>query len=137
LETENERAIYEREKAILILAQQGKSSGEIANDLCKEENTKRNQIKPLFSKLNVHSMQEAIEFACHHRMIYTKQDIELQPIEMPCKRSRVLLTKDMLQRIQQYLDDGKSTQQAARLEGISEHAIRYWKNKKMKLVKRP
>nr|WP_321522015.1 LuxR C-terminal-related transcriptional regulator [uncultured Macellibacteroides sp.] len=64
--------LTEREKAILMLAQQGKSSKEIANDLCKGENTIRNQIKPLFSKLNVHSMQEAIEFACYHRLISLK-----------------------------------------------------------------
>ena len=64
--------LTEREVAILMLAQQGKSSKEIANDLCKGENTIRNQIKPLYSKLNVHSMQEAIEFACNHSLISLK-----------------------------------------------------------------
>jgi len=64
--------LTEREKAILMLAQQGKSSREIANDLCKGQNTIRNQIKPLFSKLKVHSMQEAIEVARYHCMIYPK-----------------------------------------------------------------
>lgn len=68
--------LTERERAILMLAQQGKSSGEIANDLCKGHNTIRNQIKPLFSKLNVHSMWEAVEFAYDHRMIYLKQEIK-------------------------------------------------------------
>jgi len=58
--------LTEREKAILMLAQQGKSSKEIANYLYKAHNTVRNQIKYLFTKLNVHSMQEAIEFARHH-----------------------------------------------------------------------
>jgi DNA-binding CsgD family transcriptional regulator len=62
--------LTERERAILMLAQQGKSSGEIANHLCKGQNTIRNQIKPLFSKLKVHSMLGAIEFACYHRMPY-------------------------------------------------------------------
>lgn len=121
--------LTERERAILMLAQQGKSSAEIADNLCKGQNTIRNQIKALFSKFEVHSMQEAIEFACYHCMISPKQDIEPQPIEASCKRSRVLLTEDMLQRIQQYLDDGKSVRQAAKLEGIAESAIRYWKNK--------
>lgn len=57
--------LTERERAILMLAEQGKSSGEIAGDLCKGKNTIRNQIKALFSKLKVHSMQEAIEIACY------------------------------------------------------------------------
>ncbi|MDR2919140.1 MAG: LuxR C-terminal-related transcriptional regulator [Tannerella sp.] len=66
--------LTEREKAILILAGQGKNSGEISSDLCKGHNTIRNQIKSLFSKLDVHSMQEAIEFARYHRLIYPKQN---------------------------------------------------------------
>lgn len=57
--------LTERERVILILSKQGKSSKEIANDLCRSENTIRNQIKSLFLKLNVHSMQEAIEYACN------------------------------------------------------------------------
>ncbi|MDR0573201.1 MAG: LuxR C-terminal-related transcriptional regulator [Tannerella sp.] len=65
-------ALTEREKAILMLAGQGKSSVEIADVLCKGQNTIRNQIKLLFAKLEVHSMQEAIECACNHRMIYPK-----------------------------------------------------------------
>lgn len=58
-------SLTERERVILLLAQQGKSSREIANDLCRGENTIRNQIKSLFLKLKVHSMQEAIEYACN------------------------------------------------------------------------
>jgi DNA-binding CsgD family transcriptional regulator len=118
--------LTERERAILMLAGQGKKSKEIASDLFKGQCTIRNQIKPLFSKLNVHSMREAIEFACRHRMIYPMQNMEPQSIEAPCKRSRILITEDMSRRIQQYLDDGISIRQAARLEGISEPAIRYW-----------
>lgn len=38
-------ALTERERAILMLAGQGKSAKEIANDLCKGQNTIRNQIK--------------------------------------------------------------------------------------------
>lgn len=59
--------LTEREKAILMLAKQGKNTVEIANDLCKGQYTIRNQIKPLFNKLKVHSIQEAIEFCdCYH-----------------------------------------------------------------------
>lgn len=62
--------LTERERTILMLAGQGKSSSEIANDLCKGQYTIRNQIKPILSKLKAHSMQEAIESACCFRMIY-------------------------------------------------------------------
>ncbi|WP_160034749.1 helix-turn-helix transcriptional regulator [Parabacteroides chinchillae] len=44
---------------------QGKNTVEIASDLCKGQYTVRNQIKSLFSKLKVHSMQEAIKFVCY------------------------------------------------------------------------
>lgn len=54
--------LTEREKIILTLSKQGKNSKEIATDLCRSENTIRNQIKSLFLKLNVHSMQEAVEY---------------------------------------------------------------------------
>lgn len=61
------KMITERENAILTLAQQGKTSKEIADILCKGQYTIRNQIKSLFLKLEVHSMKEAIEQAlCHH-----------------------------------------------------------------------
>ncbi len=117
--------LTEREKAILMLAQQGKSSREIGNNLCKGCNTIRNQIKVLFSKLNVHTMQEAIEFATRNHMINPKQNLQLPPIEVYSKRTRVLLTDDMKKHIQQHLDDGKSIRQAAKQESISESAIRY------------
>lgn len=67
-------SLSKREKAILMLAEQGKSSTEIADELCKGINTIRNQTKHLFSKLNVHSMQEAIEFARNHRLLYISKE---------------------------------------------------------------
>ena len=41
--------LTEREKAILMLAQQCKNTVEIANELCKGQHTIRNQIKALFN----------------------------------------------------------------------------------------
>ena len=64
--------LTEREKAILMLAQQGKSVVEIANDLCKGEYTIRNQIKALYTKLKVHSIQEAIEIVCYRRLLHSE-----------------------------------------------------------------
>lgn len=66
------KSLTERERMILMLAQQGKSTREIADVLCKAHDTIRNQIKLLFVKLNLHTMQEAIDFVGTHRMIYTK-----------------------------------------------------------------
>ena len=63
--------LTEREQAILMLAQQGKNSKEIADYLYRGHNTIRNQIKPLFSKLNVHSIKEAIELTNNHHILYT------------------------------------------------------------------
>lgn len=60
------QVLTERETAILMLADQGKNSREIAEALCKGQNTIQNQIKALFIKLEVHSMWEAIEVADHY-----------------------------------------------------------------------
>jgi DNA-binding CsgD family transcriptional regulator len=65
-EQKTKEALTERERTILMLAGQGESSKEIASYLGKGENTIRNQIKLIFSKLKVHSMREAIEFARHN-----------------------------------------------------------------------
>lgn len=72
---QNAKALLtERERTILMLARQGKSSVEIANYLCKGQNTIRNQIKPILSKLRVHSIIEACELACYQCMVYLKSD---------------------------------------------------------------
>ena len=121
--------LTERESAILMLFGQGKNVKEIANDLHRGFHTIRNQIAVLFQKLKVNSIQEAIDFTRNHRMMFvskeTKQEHGNLSLETPRKKIRVLLTTDMLQRIQRHLDDGNSIRQAAKLEGIAESAIRY------------
>lgn len=64
--------LTEREKAILMLAKQGKNTVEIANDLYKGQNTIRNQIKSLFNKLKAHSIQETIEFCDYYHLLNIK-----------------------------------------------------------------
>ncbi len=61
--------LTEREKVILMLAQQGKNTIEMSDILCKGHCTIRNQIKALFSKLEIHTMQGAIEVARNFHMI--------------------------------------------------------------------
>lgn len=61
--------LTEREKFILELAKKGLNVTEIADVLCRSKYTIQNQIKSLFSKLEVHSIQEALEqfhFLCSH-----------------------------------------------------------------------
>ena len=125
--------LTERERAILILAQQGKDAKEIADCLCKGLYTIRNQVKPIFSKLDVNSMVEAVDIASAYRMIYiTKQvmtEPEQPPVEAPRKRTRVSITEDIFQRIQKHLDEGLSMRKAADKTGVLENAMRYWKKK--------
>ena len=120
----------ERERAILMLAQQGRNVKEIADLLFKSHYTIRNQLKPLLSKLNVHSLMEAIDIVSNNHMIYnpkqTNMELAPPPVTVSCRRHRKLLTEDMFQRIQKHLDDGLSIRYAALRIGISESAIRYW-----------
>lgn len=64
------RPLTQSEREILILAQQDKNTQEMADSLYKSKNTIRNQIKSLFTELNVHSMPEILEYANNHRLIY-------------------------------------------------------------------
>ena len=116
-----------------MLAQQGENAMEIADDLCRGYNTVRNQLKAIFLKLDVHSIAEAIEMASNNHILYVpKQHLSASkqpPDEAPRKRTRVLITDEMIQLIQQHLDDGLSMRKAAEKAGISECAIRYWKGK--------
>jgi DNA-binding NarL/FixJ family response regulator len=119
--------LTECEKAVLILAGQGYTINEIAGNLCKGYYTVCNQIKLIYSKLKVNTMQEAIDLSNHYHMIYAEvQDVKLQSAETADKKNRSSLADESFQRIQQYLDDGKSIRQTARQEGIAEGTVRYW-----------
>jgi len=127
----------ERERAILMLAQQNNGSKEIANILCKGNYTIKNQIKQIFSKLDVHSIQEAIERASFQHLIFPILDLQPQLVKEHCKTTRVYLRAEMLTRIQHHLDDGKSIRYAAKLEGVTEGAVRYSIKKfKLRIVKK-
>jgi DNA-binding CsgD family transcriptional regulator len=63
--------LTDREKDILKLSKQGKSSKEIAEILFISEKTTRNIETGLYQKLGVHSMIEAVIFATNHRIIFT------------------------------------------------------------------
>jgi DNA-binding CsgD family transcriptional regulator len=132
-EERKKKSLSEYEGAILMLAGQGKSSQEISGYLCKDEETIRNCKKMLFAKLNVLSQGAATEVAFHEGIIHPKRERtvpkQVSVVEAPYKKRRMLITKDMLQRIQQHLDDGMSIRQAAKQIGVSESAIRYLINK--------
>ncbi|GHT16745.1 hypothetical protein FACS189426_24430 [Bacteroidia bacterium] len=60
-----------REKDILKLAKQGKSSKEIAGILCVSPKTIRNTEAVLYQKLGFNTKEEAIIYTTNHRMIFT------------------------------------------------------------------
>lgn len=62
--------LNERERILLNLSRQGLNSNEISETLCRSKHTIQNQIKALFVKLNVHSIQEAIERANHCNLLH-------------------------------------------------------------------
>ena len=121
-------ALTERERAMLMLARQGKCSKEIADMLCVAEKTVSNLKENLYGKLGVHSMEQAVIFATNHQMIFDAPEKKGQPQQATApiaKRSRRLLTPDALQRIRQSLSNGQSIRAAAKREGVSEGSIRY------------
>ena len=119
--------LTERERAILMLARQGKSIKEIADVLCTSFHTINNQIAELFFRLDVHSMQEAIDFALAHNIMYDppkdSPELESLPTEAPRKRTRILISDDMMHRIRAYLSDGLSIRETAAKIGVSASAM--------------
>lgn len=122
------QVLSERETAILMLADQGKSSGEIAEALYKGQHTIQNQTKALFAKLEVHSIKEAIEVAKHYCRLQVTDPLESSKIKTN-KRKRVSFTNEQIQHIQELLNKGKSIRQIANTVGAVESTIRYWISK--------
>jgi DNA-binding CsgD family transcriptional regulator len=125
--TVTKEPLSEYEKAILILAGQGTSGHDIANELCVSYNGFRHHLSRLYAKLGVSNIREAILFATTRRMLFVsntdKGDSDRPANE---KASRRRLTAENLQRIQQELDIKLSIRKAAKKENVSEGAIRYW-----------
>lgn len=83
--------LNERERVISVLAQQGLNTNGIAETLCRSKHTIQNQIKSLFVKLDVHSMQEAVERASHCNLLYPykeKKSIFLMKKCIPPQKNR-------------------------------------------------
>lgn len=62
-------ALSEHEKAVIRLANQGLSVGEIANKINRSEDSVKGYRKNLFQKLGVGNISEAIAVATHRRLI--------------------------------------------------------------------
>jgi DNA-binding CsgD family transcriptional regulator len=124
------KQLTDRQINILILAKQGKTSKEIAEELSLSPNTVRNMETILYRKLGVHSISEAVTFTTNHQMLflpetYQREREEIQYKEIPTKKNRRPLTKEIFLHIQQGLDNRQSVNSIAKYEGISESAIRY------------
>ena len=114
-----------REKNVLKLAKQGKTSNEIARELFLSPNTIRNVKTTIFQKLNVKNMIQAVTYAANQHLIYN-YDSGQTPVEpLQDKRTRHLITPDMILRIQERLNIGCSVNSIAKQENISESSIRY------------
>lgn len=58
-----------RETTILEMAKAGIKTKDIADHLCISKNTMRNALAAIYQKLDIHSINEAINFAFDHRLI--------------------------------------------------------------------
>ncbi|MDR0835308.1 MAG: LuxR C-terminal-related transcriptional regulator [Tannerella sp.] len=122
-------SLTDRQRDILIFAKQGKSNKDIADILCVSEKTIRNIEMMLYQKLGVNSMLEAVIFATNHQLIFPKRIYRMETKNknemISSRKTRHLLTEDILLRIQQGLNNRQSVNSIAKKEGISEGAIRY------------
>jgi DNA-binding CsgD family transcriptional regulator len=117
-----------REKDVLQLAKQGKLHKEIADTLEISPNSVRNTLASLYLKFSLNGMMQAVVYATNHRLMFTaKKCATFQELGLPpvCKRTRTLISEEMLQRIKKRKEVGESINSIAKHEGISEGAIRY------------
>lgn len=123
--------LNEREQVLLILSQQGLSSNQIADTLCRSKHTIQNQIKSLFIKLDVHSMQDAVETANHCNLLqpYKEKKINFPDRAMYIPEKKI--GKKLICEIQILLDKGKSIRSIASIIGIAESTIRSWITKEL------
>jgi DNA-binding CsgD family transcriptional regulator len=117
-----------RERDVLQLAKQGKSVKEIAHALNISPNSVKNVLAALYLKFSLNGMMQAVIFATNHRLMFTaKKCATYKELGLPPahKRTRTLISDEMLLRIKKRRDNGESINSIARHESITEGAIRY------------
>ena len=122
------KPLSDREKDVLQLAKQGLLLKEIADQLSISSHSVRNVLASLYLKFSLNGMMQAVIFASNHRLMFTaKKCSSFQEMGMPpaYKRTRTLISEEMLQRIQNRRDAGESINSIAKHERITEGAIRY------------
>jgi DNA-binding CsgD family transcriptional regulator len=122
------RLLNDRQKAILILAKQGKSRREVACILCVSVGVIDMEKTFIFEKLGVSTTEQAIIYATNHRLIFSHNPFGTGSIgkeDLPEKQDiNHSLTANILERIQEGLKNGQSVNALAKKEGFSETALR-------------
>ena len=129
--TQTMSLLNERERILLNLSRQGLNSNEISETLCRSKHTIQNQIKALFVKLNVHSIQEAIERANHCNLLHPYKEKKIDFPNETIHSSPKKINKKLMCEIQILLDKGKSIRSIASMVDIAESTIRSWIIKKL------
>ena len=121
----------ERERETLVWHQQGLTQKKIAGNMNISEKTVENNKSALFSKFEVNSMTQALQFASNRRLIFLpptahpKTSGKKKPLHPPpSKKKRNKLTERILSEIQEELNQGKKVFSIAKMNGISESTIR-------------
>jgi DNA-binding CsgD family transcriptional regulator len=134
--------LTDQEKLIFRLSIQGLDNEAIANAIAKSPYTLNHALTPLFEKLGVENMKQAIVYAINHQMLYMtneahcivekgKKNLSKKPYNKYCQK----LTAEALRHIQTSLDNNQKVGSIAKEIGFSEKAVRE-AIKKGKLIKK-
>lgn len=121
-------SLSDREKEILRLTLRGKTGRQAADILCISYKTFQHEKEMLYKKLNIHSLMQAIDYTLEEQLLLSNNLIYHAPTpdrQQGCRRTRHLITPDMILRIQEGLNQGHSVNSIAKQEHIAESAIRY------------
>ena len=125
--------LTKRKRELLIWVQKGLTQKEIADYMDISEKTVENHKSALFSKFEVNSMVQALQYASNRRLIFhpsidhfktTGKNKALHSPPSPTKKNRNKLTNSILSYILEELNQGKKVYQIAKTTGIPDSTIR-------------
>jgi DNA-binding NarL/FixJ family response regulator len=115
--------LTKQETKILIYAKQGLSLKMIADTLDIAYKTVQKMTESIYEKLKVHTMEGAIIYATNHLLVFHSPKHISHKHKLRCKKRKIKLLPDVLQRIQKDIDSGQSINSIAKRENVSNSAI--------------
>ena len=113
---------------ILNVSKQGLTGEQMADIIGIKHQYLRNVQSLMFENMEVENTMQALLLIQSHRIVVKPEPSKRKRTKE--KRSRKIMTPELLRRVHELKKEGKSNRQVAKLLDISEFMVRYWKKDK-------